>query len=102
VPARYPMGSDKQLIQTLTGKEVPADARAAEVGVLVHNVSTCAAVHRALRCGEPLVERIVTVNGGRADPAGQSSWRRSVPWWSTCCALPASMAGRRDWCSAGR
>ena len=64
VPARYPMGSDKQLIQTLTGKEVPADARAAEIGVLVHNVSTCAAVHRALRRGEPLIERIVTVNGG--------------------------------------
>jgi H+/Na+-translocating ferredoxin:NAD+ oxidoreductase subunit C len=63
VPARYPMGSDKQLIQTLTGKEVPADARAAEVGVLVHNVSTCAAVHKAIRLGQPLVERIVTVNG---------------------------------------
>jgi electron transport complex protein RnfC len=64
VPARYPMGSDKQLIQTLTGKEVPADARAAEVGVLVHNVSTCAAVHKAIRLGQPLVERIVTINGG--------------------------------------
>jgi electron transport complex protein RnfC len=64
VPARYPMGSDKQLIQTLTGKEVPADARAAEVGVLVHNVSTCAAVHKAVRLGQPLVERIVTINGG--------------------------------------
>jgi len=64
VPARYPMGSDKQLIQTLTGKEVPADARAAEVGVLVHNVSTCAAVHQAVRLGRPLVERIVTINGG--------------------------------------
>jgi electron transport complex protein RnfC len=58
------MGSDKQLIQMLTGKEVPADARAAEVGVLVHNVSTCAAVHRAVRLGQPLVERIVTINGG--------------------------------------
>ena len=64
VPSRYPMGSDKQLIQALTGKEVPADARAAEVGVLVHNVSTCAAVHQAVRLGRPLVERIVTVNGG--------------------------------------
>lgn len=64
VPAWYPMGSDKQLIQTLTGKEVPADARAAEVGVLVHNVSTCAAVHKAIRLGQPLVERIVTINGG--------------------------------------
>lgn len=63
VPARYPMGSDKQLIQTLTGREVPANARAATVGVLVHNVSTCAAVHRAVRFGTPLIERIVTVNG---------------------------------------
>ncbi|UCV09441.1 electron transport complex subunit RsxC [Dechloromonas denitrificans] len=64
VPAWYPMGSDKQLIQTLTGKEVPSDARAAEVGVLVHNVSTCAAVHKAIRLGQPLVERIITLNGG--------------------------------------
>jgi electron transport complex protein RnfC len=70
VPARYPMGSDKQLIQTLTGKEVPADARAAEVGVLVHNVSTCAAVHQAIRLGRPLVERIVTINGGAVDKPG--------------------------------
>ncbi|MCK9283671.1 MAG: electron transport complex subunit RsxC [Rhodocyclaceae bacterium] len=70
VPARYPMGSDKQLIQTLTGREVPADARAAEVGVLVHNVSTCAAVHRAIRKGIPLIERIVTVNGGAVKNPG--------------------------------
>jgi electron transport complex protein RnfC len=64
VPSRYPMGSDKQLIQILTGKEVPADGRAADVGVLVHNVGTAHAVHRALRRGEPLISRIVTVNGG--------------------------------------
>lgn len=70
VPSRYPMGSDKQLIQTLTGKEVPSDARAAEVGVLVHNVSTCAAVHKAIRLGQPLVERIVTLNGGAVATPG--------------------------------
>lgn len=70
VPSRYPMGSDKQLIQTLTGKEVPSDARAAEVGVLVHNVSTCAAVHKAVRLGQPLVERIVTINGGAVATPG--------------------------------
>ncbi|WP_319242584.1 electron transport complex subunit RsxC [uncultured Propionivibrio sp.] len=64
VPARYPMGSDRQLIQTLTGKEVPSDCRAADVGVIVNNVSTANAVHRALRLGEPLIRRIVTVNGG--------------------------------------
>jgi electron transport complex protein RnfC len=70
VPARYPMGSDRQLIITLTGREVPADARAAEVGVLVHNVSTCAAVHQAVRFGRPLVERIVTINGGAVKNPG--------------------------------
>jgi H+/Na+-translocating ferredoxin:NAD+ oxidoreductase subunit C len=64
VPAHYPMGSDKQLIQVLTGKEVPADGRAADVGVLVHNVATCRAVHQAVRFGRPLVERLVTVSGG--------------------------------------
>lgn len=64
VPARYPMGSDRQLIQTLTGKEVPADCRAADVGVIVNNVSTAHAAHRAIRHGEPLIRRIVTINGG--------------------------------------
>jgi electron transport complex protein RnfC len=64
VPARYPMGSDRQLIQTLTGKEVPSDCRAADIGVLVNNVSTANAVHRAIRLGEPLIRRIVTINGG--------------------------------------
>lgn len=64
VPARYPMGSDRQLILTLTGKEVPTDCRAADVGVIVNNVSTANAVHRAIRLGEPLIRRIVTVNGG--------------------------------------
>ncbi|MDO6388043.1 electron transport complex subunit RsxC [Uliginosibacterium sp. 31-12] len=64
VPARYPMGSDRQLVEVLTGKQVPAGARTATVGVLVNNVSTCAAIHRALRHGESLYRRIVTVNGG--------------------------------------
>ncbi len=64
VPARYPMGSDRQLIVTLTGKEVPSDCRAADVGVIVNNVSTANAVHRAIRLGEPLIRRIVTINGG--------------------------------------
>lgn len=63
LPSRYPMGSDRQLIQTLTGIEAPADGRAADVGVIVHNVGTAYAVHRALRHGEPLIRRLVTVAG---------------------------------------
>ena len=64
VPARYPMGSDRQLIVELTGREVPSDARAADVGVLVHNVGTANAVHQAIYEGRPLVSRLITLNGG--------------------------------------
>jgi electron transport complex protein RnfC len=64
VPARYPMGSEKQLILTLTGREVPAGGRPADIGVLVHNVGTALAVREAVRHGRPLVSRLVTVNGG--------------------------------------
>jgi electron transport complex protein RnfC len=64
VPSRYPMGSEKQLIAWLTGREVPAQGRAAEIGVMVHNVATAAAIHHAIRHGEPLIRRIVTVAGG--------------------------------------
>lgn len=64
VPTRYPMGSEKHLVQTLTGKETPARALTAELGVVVHNAATAYAVHRAVRHGEPLISRIVTVSGG--------------------------------------
>lgn len=63
VPALYPMGSAKQLIQTVTGREVPADARSTSVGALVHNVGTVYAIHRALRHGRPLISRVITVAG---------------------------------------
>jgi len=64
IPSRYPMGAERQLIYTLLGVEPPAGGRAADVGVVVHNVGTAAAVWRALRHGEPLIERVVTVAGG--------------------------------------
>lgn len=64
VPSRYPMGSEKQLIAWLTGREVPSQGRSADIGVMVHNVATAAAIHRAIRHGEPLTRRIVTVAGG--------------------------------------
>lgn len=63
VPTRYPMGSEKQMIQTLTGLEVPAGGLGADIGVVVHNVATAFAVHEALRHQRPLISRIVTVSG---------------------------------------
>ena len=70
VPARYPMGSDRQLIVELTGREVPSDARAADVGVIVHNVGTAQAVHAAVALGRPLVSRLMTLNGKAAAMPG--------------------------------
>lgn len=64
LPARYPMGSEKHLVQTLTGLETPARGLTADIGVVVHNVATAFAVHEALRFGRPLIARIVTVSGG--------------------------------------
>ena len=47
VPARFPMGFDKQMVvKTLTGIEVPADGRSFDAGVLVNNVGTALAVWR--------------------------------------------------------
>ena len=64
LPTRYPMGSEKHLVQTLTGRETPARGLTADIGVVVHNPATAFAVHEALRFGYPLVARVVTVSGG--------------------------------------
>ena len=70
VPVQYPMGSEKHLVQTLIGKETPARALTAELGVVVHNVATAYAVHQALRESKPLISRIVTVAGGAINNPG--------------------------------
>ncbi len=63
VPSRYPMGSTKQLIQAVTGQEVPAGCRSNDIGVLVHNVATVYAIQQALRYGRPLISRVLTIAG---------------------------------------
>jgi len=63
LPTRYPQGAEKQLIQALTGKEVPPASLPVSVGCAVFNVSTFAAIYRAVRLGMPLTERIITISG---------------------------------------
>ena len=63
LPAMYPQGSEKQLIQAVTGRQVPSGALPAAVGCAVFNVATCKAIHDAVYEGMPLVKRIVTVSG---------------------------------------
>lgn len=63
LPTRYPQGSEKQLIQVITGKQVPAGKLPMHIGVLCQNVATSKVVHDAILLGQPLTERIVTVSG---------------------------------------
>lgn len=69
VPTLYPQGSEKQLIKVLTDKECPSNGLPFQIGIVVHNVGTAAAVHNAINLGKPLISRIVTVTGdGVAEP----------------------------------
>ena len=63
LPTMYPQGAEKQLIQSLTRREVPPGQLPVSVGCAVFNVSTFAAIYRAVRMGMPLIQRIVTISG---------------------------------------
>ena len=63
IPTKYPAGGEKQLIQVLTNREVPAQGLPVDVGVIMHNVGTCFAIADAIFSGKPLIERVVTVTG---------------------------------------
>lgn len=64
VPTRYPMGWDRQMIRYIFGKEIPADGRATDIGMVIHNVATAYSVYKAVCLGQPLISRVVTVSGG--------------------------------------
>ncbi len=62
-PTKYPSGGEKQLIEILTGKQVPSGGLPADVGIVCQNVGTAVAIHRAVTHGEPLISRITTLTG---------------------------------------
>ena len=63
LPAMYPQGAEKQLIQAITGRQVPSGGLPAAVGCAVFNAATCKAISDAVYDGMPLIRRIVTVSG---------------------------------------
>lgn len=63
VPKRYPVGGEKQLIQVLTGREVPSGDIPPSIGVVCLNVATVAALRDAVRDGRPVTRRYVSVTG---------------------------------------
>lgn len=63
VPTIYPSGGEDQLVQLVTNREVPSGGLPTDVGCIVQNVGTAAAVHDWVIHGQPLVSRITTVTG---------------------------------------
>ncbi|MCW8962527.1 MAG: electron transport complex subunit RsxC, partial [Gammaproteobacteria bacterium] len=63
LPSRYPTGSEKQLIEIITNKQVPSDGLPADIGLAVYNAATAAAIFRAVVYDEPLISRFVTISG---------------------------------------
>jgi electron transport complex protein RnfC len=63
VPTIYPSGGEDQLVQLVTNREVPTGGLPTDVGCIVQNVGTAAAVHDWIVGSEPLISRITTVSG---------------------------------------
>ncbi len=63
LPVMYPQGSEKQLIEVVTGRQVPSGKLPLDVGVIVHNVATATSIREAVLFGRPLIQRLVTVTG---------------------------------------
>lgn len=63
LPTRYPQGAEKQLIQAVTGREVPPGKLPKDVRCVVLNASTLSAIYQAVYEGKPVIERIVTITG---------------------------------------
>jgi electron transport complex protein RnfC len=63
VQVKYPQGSEKQLIYSVTKRSVPGGGLPFDVGVIVQNISTTVAIHEAATMNKPLYEKVMTVSG---------------------------------------
>ncbi|HET6426811.1 MAG TPA: electron transport complex subunit RsxC [Phycisphaerae bacterium] len=69
VKTKYPMGGERQVIPAVLDREVPTGGLPRDVGVVVVNVGTAAAIAAAVLRGRPLTHRIISVTGdGIAQP----------------------------------
>lgn len=79
IPTLYPSGGEKQLIQILTGNQIPTGRLAFDIGIFCQNVGTCAAITQALELNQPLMSRIVTVSGDGIRQPGNWIVRLGTP-----------------------
>ncbi len=62
-PTKYPSGGEKQVIEILTGVQVPSGGIPADIGIVCLNPGTAVAAREAIVEGKPLTHRIVTLTG---------------------------------------
>lgn len=79
IPTKYPSGASDQLVQILTGLEIPQGKRSIETGIVMHNVGTAFAVKRAVLDDQPLIERVVTLTGDKIRNKGNVWARLGTP-----------------------
>ena len=78
-PTKYPSGGEKQLIEILTGRQVPRGGLPADIGIVCQNVGTALAVKEALEDGKPLISRITTFTGQALSRRGNLEVRLGTP-----------------------
>ena len=92
VGTRYPLGAERQIVQTVTGREVPPGKLPVDVKCVVLNVATVFAIQEALFQGRALTHRAVTVSGG-AVARPRNLW---VPLGTPLKDLLDSVGGLRE------
>ncbi len=60
---KYPQGGERQLVYVTTGRKLNSKKLPADVGCVVNNVATVAAIYMAVAKSTPLTNRIVTITG---------------------------------------
>jgi electron transport complex protein RnfC len=79
LPSVYPSGGEDQLVQLVTDREVPSRGLPTDVGCVVQNVGTAAAVHDWIVNNQPLISRITTVTGDGVDAPANMRARIGTP-----------------------
>lgn len=77
---KYPQGAELMLMKAITGRELPSGKLPADIGIIVNNVATAAAVANAVKNGQPLLERVVTVSGSMVERPQNLRVRLGTPF----------------------
>ncbi len=67
VKTKYPQGCEKNIVEAVLGREIPAGKLPADAGAVICNVGTVCAISEAFREGKPLIDRALTISGGACD-----------------------------------